>query len=207
MTTRTKPSVHWTRFPALAFPHVDWSNHDDSHRAVMSIFARELTGERDERRSASAILFRVDAVENMPVITVQSEVAPVFLPQDAKTMIVPEHAWHLQDNDQVRFRLAINPIRRNRRAKSTIVVPTEEVPEWLTPRFAGCLTNIEIFNHARDTFSSKATKTGARRLLVIDTIDGTATVSDSSTFDEIRRNGVGRSKSFGCGLITAQKIS
>lgn len=202
--------VHWTRFPARSLPNTDWTDHEAAHRGVMRLFETRLAGPRNTRRSLAGVLYRTDLIGDEPVVTVQSANAPELFPVEARTMLVGERAWKMDAGDLVRFRVAVNPLRRNKRQGTERVISADEVPAWLAERLGESLTEVDIINHTRDTLKYAA-KGAARQkatppVVVIDNVDGTATVADADMFERLRRDGVGRAKAYGCGLLTAQRI-
>lgn len=220
VTAPTTP-VHWTRFPAASLNTVDWTNHEQAHHAVMRLFPATLPGPPHRRRADSGILYRLDNVMGQAVVLIQSHTAPELLPADAKTMAIPAPAWNFDPGQLIAFRAAINPtIRRGirttldgkpytkeakaaelpftRTTKVVGITALDDIPTWLTARLNGAVDTLEIANHFRDHTTAGNTK------IVIDTLDCTATVTNPTTLDHIRRTGIGRAKAYGCGLLTAQ---
>ena len=210
-------TVRWTRFLAADLP-TDWTDQKAAHRAIMAMFPRDLPGDPAARRAAHGILYRLDNLGGQAVVLVQSAIAPVLLPPAAQTMTVPEHAWRFAPGDRVAFRVAVNPVKRigkvdprltaEDRATRTLVadgkarevgIGFDEVPGWVAAKVADALTDIEVLDQYRDT-----TK-GGRHRLTVDTLDCLATVVDTDRFDALRRDGVGRAKAYGCGLLTARR--
>lgn len=176
------------------------------------------------------------ATDDVPTVIVQSLVAPELTPKLSRTTEVSRRAWEVEEGARVALRLAVNPVARTTRyfedkkkflpatwsnragseavpldengkriranAKRTArVVPVGEVDQWLVSRIGKALTGIEIVNHFRDKTAS-----GPHRL-VIDTIDAVATVADPLALSELRVQGIGRSKAYGCGLLTIARIA
>ncbi|MFC6154795.1 type I-E CRISPR-associated protein Cas6/Cse3/CasE [Nocardioides yefusunii] len=214
---------------------VDWSDHQAAHRAVMRLFPPRLPGSAKDRRASSGILYRVDVlVPGEPgVVLVQSLVPPELTPALSRTTEVSRRGWEFEVGDPITLRVAVNPVRRttryyvdsdketlregsnsrgetpvrrpdgrrdrsNSKQTATVVTP-EEMPAWLDDRLGGALEGVEVVNHFRDTSLS------GRQKLVVDTFDLTAKVQDPAAFSQIRLEGLGRGKSYGCGLITARK--
>lgn len=206
--------VVWTQFPAEAI-QADWTNPADAHRAVMALFARTLAGSADERRAHSQVLYRLDNLDGILTVFVQSAVVPEKIPPAARMMTVTDAAWQTGLGDRVMFRVAVNPVTR-RTVKSTqpdgtvarstvtgVVGPDDLLP-WLTTRFGGALDEVTMLDHFRDTFTLREGR--ARRKLVVDTVDAVGIVTDPAAFDRLRREGVGRSRAYGCGLLTARGV-
>lgn len=209
VTITTRP-VHWTRFPARSLPHTDWTDHEAAHRGVMRLFQTHLDGAPEARRAAAQILYRVDLIGDEPIVMVQSAIAPELLPVEARTMVLGERSWQIEAGALIRFRAAVNPLRRNKRQGTERVVSADEVPAWLAERLGACVTDIDILNHTRDTLQYQARGNARLRstppIVVVDTIDCTANVADEAALERLRRAGLGRAKAYGCGLLTAQRI-
>ncbi len=225
--------VHWTQFPATALTDrnglpVNWKDHRSAHRAVSRLFPSRLPGNEETRRATAGILYRIDRLRYEPRVLVQSTTAPELVPAGQGTRVLSAHAWELEAGAQIIFRVAVNPVLRTTRhyldAEKTIptawsnqsgnqgmvhepsprkqtarVVPVSDMAAWLTSKLGVALAEVQMLDHRRN-------RTGAgKHRLVVDTIDGLATVHDPSEFDRLRLNGVGRSKSYGCGLLTAAR--
>ncbi len=224
-----RSGVHWTRFPADSLSDVDWSDHRQSHRGVMRLFPRHLDGPRSEKRDAAGILYRLDSIGGTPIVLVQSQVTPEMVPPIAQTMEVAYRSWTFEPGDQVAFRVAVNAVRRvstsytddtrrtqldghdaaqRRRAgqgraprrQTALSVDPDDVPAWLVARLAGVLEEVAVIHHFRDVTAAASHK------VVVDTLDAVGVVTDSDAFATLRRTGVGRSKSYGCGLLTAHHV-
>lgn len=233
--TLTTTGVHWTQFPASALTDhqglpLNWADHSSAHKAVSRLFPAQLPGEAGARRAEAGILYRIDTLQGVPTVLIQSRVAPALAPIGARSVELSERAWTFRAGDRIAFRVAVNPISRTTRyyeddakktpttwsneaghqgqsrikahAKRTArVVPADEVGDWLSERLGAALTDVQIMDHRRDKTGS-----GPHRLAV-DTIDAVAIVSDPAEFDRLRSEGVGRSKSYGCGLLTARRLA
>lgn len=206
---RTTETVFWTRFSTEAFTDVNWDDPEMCHRQIMRLFNTRLVGNPRERREKSGILYRVDVVDGLPIVTVQSWVAPELLPAGARMMEVPKSAWTIETGAQVVFRVAVNPIKRSGKNSGhrERLAKDDELVEWIESRLGATVSDLNILSHLRDVVGQRTKQDGSKgRILTVDTFDCSAVVSDSAQFEALRRNGVGRSKSYGCGLLTAQKI-
>lgn len=96
--------------------------------------------------------------------------------------------------------MAVNPVRRFRGC--TRVVSDDELPGWLTERIGAALIDVTLANIVtRVTRSSRG-----QQMLTVKTIDAVGRVADADQFSTLRRHGIGRSKSYGAGLLTARNI-
>lgn len=230
----TRTGVFWTQFPAHALSDVDWRDHRQAHRGIMRLFPRTLDGPADQRRAKAGILYRLDLVGEVPTVLVQSSVRPELTPELSRTTEISPRAWSFQEGDTVAFRVAVNPIARSTQyfsdatkrqqidrdgsakpSKKAIraegatphtkqiatTVKPEDLPGWLAAKIGSAIADIQVVNHYRDVTTS-----GPQRL-VTDTIDAIATVQDAEALDRIRREGIGRAKAYGCGLLTLRRTS
>lgn len=215
---------------------VDWTDHRAAHRAVSRLFPPKLPGASNRRRATSAILFRRDAVstDSDSVILVQSLVRPELTPEESRTTEVSARAWECLPGERVVFRVAVNPVRRRtlyytdssrsvlraeqgavrgpdgKRDRSTTrqvatVIPVDEIAQWVSTQLAAGLGDLQVVSHFSDTtYSGSGTD---RHKLVIHTLEGLATVVDPHVLNQLRIDGIGREKSYGCGLLTIARQS
>lgn len=198
--TRT---VYWTQFPAHALTGTDWTNHHDAHRAIMRLYPTRLPGNPEQRRAGTGILYRVDTIENILTVLIQSSIPPELTPSTARTLTVPEHIWYLPAAARIQFRVALNPVRRH--GNQTLPVPTADIAAWVEKKLAGALGDVEIVNIAQSETRARRNQSGPPAL-VIATVDGLAMIREADAFTHLRTHGIGRAKAYGAGLITAQDI-
>ncbi|WP_284900787.1 type I-E CRISPR-associated protein Cas6/Cse3/CasE [Actinotignum sanguinis] len=198
---------------ALHKPERGWTLKDPQvrHRAIMALFPQ--TG-AEHPRAEMGILFRLDHVPgDAPFFLIQSrEPGPQLnLPHEAAMKEV--ELKELPAGTPVSFRIAINAIQRiGTGGTRSIPLDGEEsqlgVPslsEWLSAKLAPALTNTEIIDARREILTTGSGKN--KRAVQIDTINGVATVGDSEALLTAQTNGVGRAKSYGCGLLSVQALS
>lgn len=194
---------HLTLIEAPTIRIKNWTDHGELHRFVMGFFQSvQLPGEPNQKRLASNILFRVDELPSGKILLVQSDVAPTNLPRGARTKSVPTQ--RPPAGTPVRFRLTANAIHRSRPSDPSIkrgtgTTPIEEIAEWLTNKVVDALEEVTIFRHDRSVATS------GRAPLQLDAIDGYALVKDGDALAALLRAGIGRSKAFGCGLMTVAR--
>ena len=204
-TTTLTRTPYWARFAAHDLLDVDWSDHDAAHRGVMRLFRPRLDGDPNRRRETAGILFRLEPGPDGDIVLVQSAVLFDLLPSAAQAKSVPPAAWEIQTGSLVRLRAAVNPIRRHR--DKVTVVPETETSVWLDARLAHCLAHLEIITQWRRTCVTRnKRKAAVPARLVVETLDCVATVTDGDAFEMVRREGLGRGRAYGCGLVTAQRI-
>jgi CRISPR system Cascade subunit CasE len=191
---------HLTVVPAHSIRVRKWSDFGELHKIVMGFFAStELPGRPTERRLSQNILFRVDETGDGKVVLVRSDVAPTNLPAGARTKKVDIEAPELETH--IRFRMTVNAIHRSRPDNPSVKrgkgsTPVADMGTWVTSRLQDALGDVTVFTHDRAVSSS------GKSTLQMDTIDGYATVTNVEALEAHLRRGVGRSKAFGCGLLT-----
>lgn len=203
---------------------------DVRHREVMELFGRI---DSDSPRSSAGVLFRVDiadwqvlsgsdrhgtgSVSKVPVYLIRSKVPPEFA---KPSMITREETDTVPtEGSAVQFRIAVNGIERVDRDKARPTRRDGEPPkgpddrsltisQWLQKRLDGALKDIKISNHQREVLGADrhGRHTNSGKVIQIDTIDGIATVDAQARLIELLENGVGRAKSYGCGLLTIREI-
>ncbi|MCH8611568.1 type I-E CRISPR-associated protein Cas6/Cse3/CasE [Arsenicicoccus dermatophilus] len=203
----------WTVFPTHAVK-TDWTDHGESHRAVMRLFERELPGAAHERRATGQILYRVDHhLDGSSTVLVQSRHALETAPPQARATTIPRGGWDLAAGTPVLFRVAVNAVRRRterddagRRRESLSTLAPDEVPEWVSAKVSDALTLDEVFGHTRRTHHHRRHRDRTPPRFVVDTVDGLATVADAAALQQLRLDGVGRGKAYGAGLLTVRPL-
>jgi CRISPR system Cascade subunit CasE len=191
---------HLTMIQASALSVKNWSDHGELHRLVMSFFrSTENEGADNEARASRNILFRVDETSNGKMLMIRSDVAPTNLPHAARTK--ETSAVSVPAGTPVRFRLTANAIRRSRPAspnekRGRGISPVDRMEEWVSEKLAAGLGDITLIDHTRTVATS------GKAPLQLDVLDGMAVVADAAELEELLRAGVGRSKAFGCGMLT-----
>ncbi|WP_216382154.1 type I-E CRISPR-associated protein Cas6/Cse3/CasE [Arcanobacterium phocae] len=229
-------SLYLTKYPihlalsqkATNKPRNGWDETDPQfrHRAVMAIFD---TIDSAHPRESAAILFRTDYLAGQaPFFLIQSEIPPTHVPDGAQT--VERKIDTLPAGTPVRFRLAINAIRRKTVSnnvtspKSQIIatpIPFDFSPKaseslqdqetmtpWLSNKLKKALHDVTITNHQRELLGvDRHGKSTASMTVQVDTVDAVATVTDGAELSNLILNGVGRAKAYGCGLLTVQALA
>ncbi|PLW02606.1 type I-E CRISPR-associated protein Cas6/Cse3/CasE [Corynebacterium ulcerans] len=192
------------------------------HRAVMALFPEH---QSDNARADSNILFRLEALPGQPpYFFVQSSIEPSNrnLDNHIKTrqvdLVSPEAGTPIE------FRLSINAVRRKtidatentkRKIKTTCLSlkaldsdPTETAAgQWVKEKLSPALENIDIVRHGRQVLGANRNgEKTSNRTVQVDTIDGFAHVKDPAELQKILIHGIGRAKSYGCGMLTFRPI-
>lgn len=214
--------VFLTKYPvhvALArrvenMPARGWDTWDADfrHRAVMGLFG-EIASENP--REDNGVLFRVDSLPGQaPFFLVQSLVEPDNVPQgvEIKRVELP----NIEAGHHVQFRITVNAIQRTK-PQGIRPVPFDsdrDAPEnlvrmtpWLQRRLDGALHEVEIVNHQRELLGvDRGGSPIGKRVVQLDIVDGVAVVSDSEALRRLIVKGVGRAKSYGCGLLSVRGL-
>ena len=191
------------------------------HRAVMALFE---DSDSANPRAQWNVLFRVEHLPGQPpFFLIQSSVAPVNLPEGAE--MISRELPLVPEGTPVAFRIAINAVRRQNRDSGSDprsnggIKPVpfdgdEQAPEsisrmtpWLQGKLAGGLSDLEIINHRREVLgTSRQGRKTSHRVVQVDKVDGAAIVADSAQLNKLILNGVGRAKSYGCGLLSVRQL-
>lgn len=217
----TPTTVYLTKYPvhqALAVNHPgkpqrgwDLDSPIFRHRATMHLFPQ--MDEAAPRANAN-VLFRLDTAPGAaPFFLIQSLHEPTGV-ETAQIKMVELTAP--EAGTTIAFRLAVNAIKRKTDGG---VIPIafdqeehkDEVPgmtEWLSQKLSPALTGIELLNHQRQVLGTdrRGAKRGSDFAVQVDTVDGFAQVADPVHLQELLLKGVGRAKSYGCGLLSIRVL-
>lgn len=174
------------------------------HRAVMSLFPRDLPGPADQRRHTSNILFRLDTPPTgTPRLLVQATIALTDTTELPTRDLTPLMAA-LTPGSHIRFRVVLNPVKaagKDQRWKRTPIVNTLDDPDSITQfgleqlARAG-LTSVTLTDLPRTDLVH------AKTALWTAQYDGHALVANPDQLQGAIRAGIGRSKAYGCGLLS-----
>lgn len=167
------------------------------HRMIQSIYPSEIG---DGSRKKLNLLYRFEKDFQGGRALIRSSVAPASLSQ-IKT-ITEKHEY--KHNDNVGFRVVINPIKRNG-SKESFLTKTEDIEEYVEKRFFEALKDIHVVSMSSETLWRTNLRSNKNFLKLVQ-IDAVATVDEEDKFLNFIKNGVGRNKNYGAGLITARKI-
>lgn len=193
------------------------------HRDIMSIFGQL----GDNARSEANILFRIERLPGQaPSYLIRSDVPPSNMPSGGRTLAEPEQPP--AKGAAVVFRIAVNAVQRTKSGvrpvfpdgaleelvESGQISETEaaravEITPWLHQHLNPGLTDIRIVNHQREVVGRGRrgqNQSGEAVAVQIDTIDGIALVDDPEELKKLLENGIGRAKSYGCGLLTVRPL-
>lgn len=207
----------------------DLSNAANLHRRVMRLVPSDLG---DSPRARAGVLFRLDTDGiGSPVLLVQSHLAPDTsrLPHnyaEVRTKDMRGLLTALRPGLTVRYRLLGNAVRRcgrnstEGRWKQAIPLHGDEAENWWAQRASAAGLSVHTVQthpsesltawHQRGgTDSGQPTQAGNRQAESQVAVphqatrfEGTATVQDAEALRHALLNGIGRSKSYGCGLLS-----
>lgn len=188
------------RVPAVhrAFYRLHWDDAEAVHRRVMRLFPVDL--HRDETggaRVAANILFRIELQAANPYVLVQSDVEPsdASLPRRQ----LDDFLAIVESGRRLRFRTDVNAVRMKSRTRRLEPVALSEVPSWLGgTRLGEGLEDVEVAVPGEFHVRRGKNKTPVRVIR----LDGRAVVRDADAVKRVIRQGIGRARSYGCGLVS-----
>lgn len=174
-------------------PRASLAASDDGHaihQGVMRAF--DLRG--PYTRSQLGVLWREEPHER---ILIRSAVRPTALPEPGRTTPEPDLPG---EGSAVGFWLEVSAVARTESAERRLA--DDEIPGWLAKRLDGALGSVRITELDRGT--RKVTPSRGRRPFAIDRtrIAGVADIADRERLRAVLRNGLGRGKAHGAGLLT-----
>lgn len=189
------------------------SNLYELHRTIMHAFPK------DQGRQKSSVLFRLE--QNNPSssvnlrILVQSKVRPdwSFIESNEQFIANPgievkEFNPIIRRNEIYRFTLSVNPTRRNKESSKLIPIFNEdELNSWIVAKgaqygFEPIFSSLIIKKNPPYVFYKRNGDQTQKINLVITNFSGLLKVVDQEKLLLGLTNGIGRGKSFGCGLLS-----
>lgn len=162
----------------------DPTDADAVHKLTMALF-EDVTLPADGPRAGANILWRLEP----DCIRVTSDIPATTLPEGATAST--EETVHVR-GQKVRFIATVDAIVRVRGRN----VPVTDTDAWFKAKVQGTLDDVNIQGFG----TTEVRRRGATMEQV--TLAGEATVTDPDRLGALLRTGVGRSKTFGCGLMT-----
>ncbi len=187
----------------------DLSNAHDLHRRIMQAFPDE---QRDKPRADWNVLFRHEP--DSDVILVQSSIEPDwsrlqqgYLAKSTTKPFAPD-ASQLNAGRVVQFRLKANPSKRDHETGKTIgLFHQHDQLAWLERR----ASQHGFTLHSVDTiptpnvFGVKGKATSPIRIVTV-LYQGVIQVTEPDLFSTAIRQGIGRGRSYGCGLLSIARL-
>ncbi|MDY0247399.1 MAG: type I-E CRISPR-associated protein Cas6/Cse3/CasE [Methanosarcina mazei] len=198
---------------ALASPEV-------LHATVMASFPAM------QKEGNDRILWRVDELDPSTYVLVQSQIKPDF------THIIEQFGWPesgqrwdtveydnflmgIKDGDVRKFRIRANPTRsikqsdeKNARGKVCQHITAEQQLQWFIEKSRKCGFSVEgpgqdVKIMSRDNLKFRNKNNCIT--LAATVFEGTLRVEDASTFVDTIKNGLGRAKAYGFGMVTVSR--
>jgi CRISPR system Cascade subunit CasE len=194
----------------------DLSNIHNLHRSIMQAFPdiEPLPDEEQKRvRADWQILFRLEPNSN--VLMVQSEVEPdwgklplTYFSQQQCKPFQPEVSLFPVDR-LLRFRLKANPSKRDKETRKTVGLyyqPDQEA--WLSRQAVQHGFSVEGLDiiPAANLWGEKAKGKSPIKIHTA-LFQGVLKVQDPALFVKAVRQGIGKGKSYGCGLLSVQRLN
>ncbi|MEP0911793.1 type I-E CRISPR-associated protein Cas6/Cse3/CasE [Leptolyngbya sp. GB1-A1] len=188
----------------------DFSNAHDLHRRIMQAFPDE---QRDQPRADWNVLFRHEP--DSDVILVQSAIEPDWsrLHQGYLAKAPITKPFDLDDSQLragrvVQFRLKANPSKRSKETGKTLgLFHQPEHLAWLERRAAQhgfTLLNVDTVP-TPNVFGMKGKGTSPIRIISV-LYQGVIRIDDPALFSTAIRQGIGRGRSYGCGLLSIARL-
>lgn len=188
------------------------------HKTVMSLVA--WAGLDDQARAAGGVLYRIEETATAPRILVQTQVKPdpEQLPDGygtARTRELDALLHWLHPGALVRYRLAASTVRSKARTREIIPLRGAAADDWWTARApaAGLALQSLASRSPGDPVGRKTddNENGTARTHrirhTLTQFDGTATVTDPGALATAITAGIGRGKSYGCGLLSIAPLT
>lgn len=188
----------------------DFSNAHDLHRRIMQAFPDE---QRDKPRADWNVLFRHEP--DSGVILVQSAIEPNwsqlkqgYLATEPITKPFDLEASQLIEGRVVQFRLKANPSKRDKQTGKTVgMFYQPDQLAWLerqAARHGFHLLSVDVVP-TPNVFGVKTKGTPPIRIFTV-IYQGILQVTDPSLFVAAIQHGIGRGRSYGCGLLSVAPV-
>lgn len=190
----------------------DLGNAHNLHRSIMQAFPDE---NRENSRAEWNILFRQEPDSEVILVQSDADAEPDWtqLPQGYLAKHVTKtfdlQASQLKPGQIFQFRLKANPSKRDKESGKLIGMfhrPDQE--DWLTRKGKQSGFAIETVDAipTPNLYGTKAKGTSPIKIFTV-LYQGTLQVSDPTLFVEAIRQGVGRGRSYGCGLLSIARVA
>jgi CRISPR system Cascade subunit CasE len=192
--------------PDLRHPAVRHDLRDITavHRRVMSLFPHDLG---PQPRQQAGVLFRIDHGPTGPTLLVQSTVPPepARLPTRYGTTAIRDLTPlvdALHSGMTVHYRIAANAAKRawkGDHAGKIVALSGREAEQWWHRKADAHGLRLQLI-HAEPQPAARGRATPLRH--AISRFDGRATIDDPDKVRAALLSGIGRGRSFGCGLLS-----
>lgn len=177
----------------------DWTDQHEVHRAVMSLYSRQLDGPTDMRRASAAILYRLEPTFSR--VLLQSTTAPSAIGEDIRAAPLQPLVDQITPGRRIRIRVDVNAVRIQSQTKRRVPVARDAVPGWFRERVAAAFSlddRIDVDTQLRRT---------GRVPLHTALISTQGAVNQRDAAIHLMTHGLGRARAYGCGLISIALVS
>jgi CRISPR system Cascade subunit CasE len=191
----------------------DLSNVHNMHRSIMQAFPNE---QREKSRADWNILFRQEPDSNVILVQSDAEIEPDWsqLPQgylvraaDVKPFNL--QANHIKSGQIFQFRLKANPSKRDKDSSKLLgIFPEPEQIDWLNRKgtqYGFSIKGVDVIQ-TPNVFGLKAKDNPPIKIFTA-LYQGILQVENSNLLFEAIRQGIGRGRSYGCGLLSIARIN
>jgi CRISPR system Cascade subunit CasE len=190
--------------------HRDLSNAHALHQRIMQAFPDE---QRHNPRADWAVLFRQEP--DSGIVLVQSTIPPdwAYLPpgyltQPANATPVDLDRSRLDPGRVLQFRLKANPSKRDKQTRKLIgLFHSADQLAWLERQ--GTQHGFQLLSAdaipTPNVFGRKGSSQAPIRLLTV-MYQGVLQISDPTLFRQALQQGIGRGRSYGCGLLSIARL-
>lgn len=184
-----------------AFRATRWDDMNDVHRRVMGLFGPLASGNNAGARAGGQVLFRVEPHVREGQVLIQSAEKPAGAP--AKNL---DDVFSLvSTGSNVQLLSTLNPVRTVNRTGEDGKVRThraqvdgDRLNDWFAAKIAGVsLQSCEV-----STRYEKFRKGNRTVPLFVASFRASGVVTDPEQLLDIARNGVGKGRAYGCGLVS-----
>lgn len=179
------------------YPVADMGDYD-LHQQVWRWFDPEQKGGNNR-----TFLFRRENSGRQMTIYTLSDQPPVV--RDGWLADTKEFAPPMQAGQKVRFKARLNPTTKDDSGKRRALA-AENLTEWLMRRLECIGAQLQTVAVEERSVAFQKARTGHDVTLGVVEVAGTLTVQDPARFLTGLREGVGRAKSFGCGLLMIRPV-
>ena len=188
----------------------DMTDPASMHRTLMSLFPQ---AQSDTARDEFAVLWRIEQGDT-PTVLLQAAHEPDFasLPSKYATHDLKPlnpHLASLTDGGIVYYRAVLNPTRSSRMHATNRqhVIPSADRAGWWKSRATSA--GLTLLDKPRLTGQQARhiNRNGTRFPVYSFRVDGTAKIEDADALRDTITSGVGRAKTWGCGLLTVARAS
>lgn len=174
---------------------------EQMHQTVMALFPDGLGTDKEAARSAGGVLYRVDSPAHRPPRLLVQHRCPLkadLVGPPLQQAGLGPLLTALRPGMAVHFRTVLNAVRSQTATGKRLAVTDEaDLVGWGLERLTGAgLGDVQLAGRPKTELSR------AKSALWTAQYDGSANVTDAERLREAVQNGLGRSKAYGCGLLS-----